>query len=244
MPQVNHKHRFFTRFFHWGNTLVLSVMVWSGLLIYWANDAYTLRIFGVELFHFFPESWFKALGLQFKLAQGMAWHFVFQWLFMAIGVAYIIYTFASGAWKELFPKNMRVFGEALQVVRHDLGMNVPLPTQGKYNAAQQLAYSGVMGMGILAGLSGWVMYKPERLGWLTAIFGGYDNARLVHFMVLIGLLLFFLVHIGQVIKAGWNNFQSMITGYEVKKTSDIQIATGAHKSEIEGESENELGLTA
>jgi thiosulfate reductase cytochrome b subunit len=47
--------------------------------------------------------------------------------------------------------------------------------------------------------------------------GGYETARLIHFALTIGYCLFFLIHIAQVIKAGWNNFRAMITGYEVVK---------------------------
>jgi len=41
---------------------------------------------------------------------------------------------------------------------------------------------------------------------------------LEHFILTIGYVLFFLVHIIQVIKAGWKNFKSMITGFEVIST--------------------------
>ena len=40
-------------------------------------------------------------------------------------------------------------------------------------------------------------------------------ARLLHFALTIGYVLFFIVHIAQVVKAGWNNFRSMITGFDV-----------------------------
>ena len=40
-------------------------------------------------------------------------------------------------------------------------------------------------------------------------------ARIEHFLLTIGYVLFFLIHILQVSRAGWNNLRSMITGYEV-----------------------------
>ncbi len=42
--------------------------------------------------------------------------------------------------------------------------------------------------------------------------GGYEWARIEHFTLTILFTLFFVVHIIQVILAGWNNFQSMVTG--------------------------------
>jgi thiosulfate reductase cytochrome b subunit len=47
--------------------------------------------------------------------------------------------------------------------------------------------------------------------------GGYEAARVEHFILTIGYVLFFLIHIIQVIKTGWNNFQAMISGLEVIK---------------------------
>jgi thiosulfate reductase cytochrome b subunit len=59
------------------------------------------------------------------------------------------------------------------------------------------------------------IYKPVQLGWLTTILGGYELARFEHFLLTIGYVLFFLIHIAQVIKTGWNNFRAMVTGFEV-----------------------------
>jgi thiosulfate reductase cytochrome b subunit len=50
--------------------------------------------------------------------------------------------------------------------------------------------------------------------------GGYEFARLIHFALTIGYLLFFIVHIVQVIRAGWRNFQSMISGYEAEPPAE------------------------
>ena len=58
------------------------------------------------------------------------------------------------------------------------------------------------------------IYKPAQLGWLAALFGGYTGARLIHFLLTIGYCAFFVVHLVQVVLAGWNNFRSMVIGYE------------------------------
>ena len=55
MKKIVHKHPLAIRWFHWVNFPVLTVMIWSGLLIYWANDIYKIKIGGKELIHFFPE---------------------------------------------------------------------------------------------------------------------------------------------------------------------------------------------
>ena len=85
----------------------------------------------------------------------------------------------------------------------------------KYNGAQQFAYTGVILMGFGSLVTGLAIYKPIQLAWLTNLLGGYEWARLEHFALTVGYVLFFIIHVGQVIKAGWNNFRAMVTGYEL-----------------------------
>jgi thiosulfate reductase cytochrome b subunit len=199
---------------HWLNVPVLTIMIWSGLLIYWANDVYAVRIGGITFFHFFPEWFYRVLGLHHGLAVGMAYHFTFMWVFAVNGCLYVLYTLVSGEWRELLP-NRHTPREAWDVVLHDLGLRKePLPPH-KFNGAQRLAYTGVILMGAGSLLTGLAIYKPTQLSWLTALLGGYQWARWDHFALTVGYVLFFIVHITQVIRAGWNNFRAMVTGYEL-----------------------------
>ncbi len=88
----------------------------------------------------------------------------------------------------------------------------------KYNAAQRIAYTATIFMGLGSILTGLAIYKPVQFSWITWLCGGYKAARLEHFILTIGYVLFFLVHIIQVVKTGWKNFKSMITGFEVVAT--------------------------
>jgi thiosulfate reductase cytochrome b subunit len=214
MRKIVKKHPLAIRWFHWINFPVLGIMVWSGLLIYWANDVYALKIGGKELIKFFPNSFYQALHIPFRLAEGMAYHFVFMWLFFVNGLLYVLYTALSGEWKYLLP-NRKSFKEAWLVVLHDLHLRKTLPPQTKYNAAQRIAYSAIIVMGLGSLISGLAIYKPIQFSWLAWFCGGYEMARVIHFILTIGYCLFFVVHIIQVILAGWKNFQSMITGFEV-----------------------------
>jgi thiosulfate reductase cytochrome b subunit len=128
----------------------------------------------------------------------------------------VLYTLISGEWHELLPRK-GTLKEAWRVVLHDLHISrKPLP-KVKFNGAQRIMYTGIIIMGIGSVLTGWAIYKPTQLHWLTWLCGGYTSARVIHFMLTIGYCLFFVVHIVQVIRAGWNNFQAMITGVEVVK---------------------------
>lgn len=216
MKQLVAKHSLAIRWFHWVNFPVLSLMIWSGLWIYWANDVYRLGWGDLTLLRFFPQSFYSAFHLDHKLAQGMAWHFVLMWAFFLNGLLYVGYTLVSGEWRYLLP-NRHSFREAWQVTLHDLGLCKEHPPVRKFNGAQQIAYTSVVLMGAGSVLSGLAIYKPTQFSWLTSLLGGYEFARLLHFALTIGYVLFFLVHIAQVVRAGWNNFQAMVAGFEIQE---------------------------
>jgi thiosulfate reductase cytochrome b subunit len=213
MKRIVEKHPLAIRWFHWVNFPVLSLMIWSGLLIYWAYPAYKLQIGGWTLIQFFPKPFFKALGVPFRLAEGMSWHFTLMWLFTLNGVLYVLYTAVSGEWRHLLP-NRHSFREAWQVALHDLGLRKQQPPPQKFNGAQRIAYTAVILMGLGSLLTGIAIYKPIQFSWLAWLLGGYRTARLLHFALTIGYVLFFVVHIAQVIRAGWNNFRAMVAGFE------------------------------
>jgi thiosulfate reductase cytochrome b subunit len=218
--KIINKHPLAIRWFHWLNFPILAVMIWSGLLIYWANDVYRLGWGDKTILKFFPKSFYEALNIPYRLAEGMSLHFVFMWLFALNGFLYVLYLFFSKEWKLVFP-NRRSFKESWQVILHDLHIRKMAPPQKKYNAAQRIAYTVVIIMGFLMLLTGFAIYKPAQLYWLCALLGGYEWARAEHFIITILFVLFFLVHVVQVIIAGWNNFRGMLTGFEVVKESEI-----------------------
>lgn len=226
MKRLRHKHPLAIRWFHWLNFPLLALMMWSGLLIYWANDPYGIRIGDQSLFHFFPDAFYKALGMPYRLAEGMAWHFAIAWLFTINGVLYVAYTLVSGQWRYLVP-NRRSFREALLVTLHDLHLRKSAPPTGKYNGAQQIAYTLVVLMGAGSVFTGLAIYKPVQLHWLSAVLGGYEMARAEHFWLTLLFVAFFIVHVAQVIRAGWNNFRGIISGYEVV-ASEVTDVPAAH----------------
>jgi thiosulfate reductase cytochrome b subunit len=271
MKVLEKKHPLAIRWFHWINFPVLAIMIWSGIMIYWAVDNnyttvngkvvatkdapdgyYQIRVGNWTPVRFFPpwvytspiKFWanpdYEALtqdekaaqqklkpddsgyiapklplyDLSARLATGMAWHFMFAWLFAINGIAYVLYTAISGEWRYLLP-NRNTFKEAWQVILHDMFLSKKHPPRRKFNGAQQLAYTGVIVMGAGSLLTGLAIFRPIQFAWITALCGGYGTARLIHFVLTVGFVLFFMLHIVQVIRAGWNNFRAMVTGYEV-----------------------------
>ena len=214
MRTLAKKHPLAIRWFHWMNFPILVVMIWSGLLIYWANAVYRIGVGGYTLFNFFPDRLFEALAIPYRLAEGMSLHFFFMWFFAINGLLYVAYTLLSGEWRYLAP-DRHSFKEALQVALHDLRLSkVQLPPR-KFNGAQQIAYTTVILMGAGSLATGVAIYKPVQFAWLTALLGGYEWARWEHFWLAVGYVLFFVIHVVQVAGAGWNNFRAMVTGYEI-----------------------------
>ena len=215
MKRLVRKHPLAVRWFHWLNLPLLTVMIWSGLYIYWAYPVYRLGVgdFTLLEMNLSRDTW-RAIGFNNNLADGMALHFVFGWLFAINGLLYVAYTAISGEWRELVPRR-GTLREAWHVLLHDLHLRKdPLPP-GKFNGAQRLAYTGIVVAGFGSLVTGLAIYKPVQLGWLTALLGGYAMARFLHFWLTVGYVLFFVVHIAQVVRAGWNNFRAMVIGWEV-----------------------------
>ncbi len=226
VPVARLTHPRAIRWLHWINFPLLAVMIWSGLRIYWAEDVYAFGIGSWQWFAFFPDALYERLDLNRHLARGMAFHFSFGWLFVINGVVYAIYLAASGEWRHVLP-DRRTVPEAKDVVLHDLHVRSERPPQGRYNAAQRIAYTAVLAMAAIIVVSGFAIYKPTQLHPLPLLFGGYQGARLVHFTMTIGLLAFFALHLLQVMRAGWDNFRSMVTGYRIEHPDEPDRAAAA-----------------
>jgi thiosulfate reductase cytochrome b subunit len=223
MITVEYKHSLATRWMHWLNFPLPFLMIYSGILIYWADSqheglhahqVYRIGIGDWTLFRLFPRWFYNSLHLKFQLAQGLAYHFFFMWFFTLNGVAYVLFTVLSGEWRNLIPTRHSL-ARAIQVVLHDLGLIKRPPPPQKFNDAQRIAYTGVVLMGMGSVLTGLAIYKPTQLHILTTLLGGYEMARWFHFWLTLSYVVFFLVHVAQVTRAGWNNFRAMMIGYQV-----------------------------
>lgn len=164
------------RLTHWLNVVAMVVMIGSGWQIYNASP----------LFNFtFPYTIGQWLGA------AIAWHLAAMWLLAFNGLVYLIWSFASGHYRKLFPIRPR---EVLKDLRSAFTFNLKHEA-GVYNAVQKLSYVGVLLAGIIAVLSGLAIWKPVQLWFLCNLFGGYFVARYVHFFAMTAICLFILVHL-------------------------------------------------
>ena len=236
---LEQKHPLAIRWMHWINFPVLFTMIWSGLYIYW-NDSdnayqhphavYRVGLGGWTLFRFFP-AWFYTnqwWDVRYKVTTGLGYHFFFMWLFAINGVLYVLYLLWSKEWKFMVPQRGSV-KDAVLVTLKDLHLRKELPPQTKYNGAQRIAYTAVIVMGLGSLVTGLAIYKPTQAHWLTTLLGGYEMARWLHFLLTLGFCGFFLVHVGQVVLAGWNNFRAMVSGYELLRADEPSLEAERRK---------------
>jgi thiosulfate reductase cytochrome b subunit len=94
----------------------------------------------------------------------------------------------------------------------------------RYNVLQRLAYLvvlyGLLPLMLLTGLTMSPGMDAAFPGLLFA-FGGRQTARTLHFLSASGIVIFFLIHIFEVIISGFaNEMRSILTGYFTLKVSD------------------------
>jgi thiosulfate reductase cytochrome b subunit len=229
--RLERKHPLAIRWMHWVNFPVLFTMIWSGVLIYW-NDSdnayrhphaiYRVGIGKFTLFRLFPDWVYRNMNVPYHVTEGLGYHFFFMWIFALNGIVYVLFLALSGEWRFLVPER-RSLRDAIQVTLVDLHLRKGLPEQTKYNGAQRIAYTSVILMGAGMLVTGLAIYKPTQLHWLTSLLGGYEMARWLHFWITMSFLAFFMVHVGQVVLAGWNNFRAMVSGREIQSTDDPSI---------------------
>jgi len=210
-----YEHPWFVRLCHWTNAIALSVLVASGLLIFSAFPSFGPKIPQRDLIGGVP----LLLTLGGWLGGALQWHFTFMWLFAAGGLVYVAAQCASGHVRRvLFSR--RDIPAVWPMVRHYFLFGPKPAVTGQYNALQKLAYTSAVLLGALQLSTGLVLYKPSQFSALGVVFGGYHRARLVHFLGMCGLLAFVPGHLIMVALHGWDNFQSMLTGWKMSPAYD------------------------
>lgn len=139
-----------------------------------------------------PPSWLRFGGW---LAGARHWHFAIAWFLVINGLIYLAYEIATGEWRRRVFLPRRDASNAFRMFAYYLRLRRTPPPEDFYNGLQRLAYTSAIVFAIVIVLSGLAIYKPVQLSWLTALFGGYDAARVVHFACLVLLTLFALNHI-------------------------------------------------
>ncbi|HEX7127110.1 MAG TPA: cytochrome b/b6 domain-containing protein [Thermodesulfobacteriota bacterium] len=183
------------RLTHWLVVPLLAVMAGSGLQVLVAYPDLGPRGEPYAWYPFpgtAPPGWAR-IGQW--LAGGRHWHFAFAWFLILNGVFYVGYLAGSGEWRRRLFRPRRDARNAAATLAYYLRLRKAPPDQGLYNGLQRLAYTGALALGGLEVLTGLAIYKPVQLGWLAALFGGYDAARAIHLIGLALLVLFVIGHV-------------------------------------------------
>jgi thiosulfate reductase cytochrome b subunit len=177
-------HPLAVRITHWINVLAILIMVTSGWRIYNASPFFPFRI---------PSE----LTLGGWLAGALQWHFAALWLLVLNGIIYVTYGIVSGHFRrKLLPITPRAI---FQDVREALRGRLAHEDLSVYNAAQRTAYLAIILCALVLVLSGLAIWKPVQMQELAALFGGYEGARVVHFLAMALLVFIVLVHVLMVI---------------------------------------------
>ena len=169
------------RALHWTNAFAMVLMIMSGWQIYNASP----------LFEGFTFS--KSIPLGGWLGGALLWHFAAMWILMVNGLIYLALGFATGRFRrKLLPITP---GGVIADTKAALTGKLSHDDLTKYNYVQKLLYAGIIAVGVLIVLSGLAIWKPVQLQYLTALFGGFDTARYVHFFCMAAIVAFMVVHI-------------------------------------------------
>jgi thiosulfate reductase cytochrome b subunit len=196
MPANATIHPGWVRVCHWVNALAILVMVGSGWQIYNASP-----LFGFT----FPGS----ITLGGWLAGALLWHFAAMWVLVVNGIVYVTLGILTGRFRrKLLPIRP---SEVVADVKAALTFKLAHDDLSHYNAVQKLLYSGVILAGVVIVLSGLSIWKPVQFQELTALFGGYDTARYVHFFAMAAIVGFLIVHVALALIVP-RSLRAMITG--------------------------------
>jgi thiosulfate reductase cytochrome b subunit len=203
-----YQHPLAIRLTHWTAAVAIVVLIMSGLQIFMAFPSFGPKIPQRDLLHV-PEVY----RLGGWLAGGIMWHFTFMWLFTAAGGVYLVAQVVSGRWRLVLFRPRDLPG-VWPMVRHYARLGPKPEPYEPYNPLQKLAYTATIGLGAVSLLSGLAIFNPVQFAPLTALLGGYQGARLVHFLAMCGFVAFIPGHLLMVAIHGWRNFVAMLVGWK------------------------------
>jgi len=190
-------HPGWVRMTHWINAIAILVMIGSGWQIYDASPLFNGLRFA------------KSIALGQWLGGGLLWHFAAMWVLVINGIVYVTLGLATGRFRrKLLPLAPR---QILADAKAALTFKLSHDDISHYNAVQKLLYAGVILDGIVIVLSGLAIWKPVQFQELTALFGGYDFARYVHFVCMAVFVGFLVVHVALALLVP-KSLRAMITG--------------------------------
>ncbi|MEA2742288.1 MAG: hypothetical protein QOG25_659 [Acetobacteraceae bacterium] len=188
-------HPVATRITHWLMALAILILIGSGWRIYNASPIFNFT---------FPENFTLGGDVEAALvlhndpgvASAIAWHFAAMWLLALSYFGFMLWNIVSGHFRRDFlPVGpVSFWHDFYAAARFRLDHRL-----GEYNAVQRVAYWGVLGAVAMMLLSGVAIWKPVQTYPLETLFGGFQGARIVHFLFMAAITLFIVIHVTLVI---------------------------------------------
>jgi thiosulfate reductase cytochrome b subunit len=192
--QGEQHHPWPLRLAHWTMALSILIMIGSGWRIYNASPIFPFR-FPVWATLGGDVEASLALHGDPGVATAIAWHLAGLWLLLLAFLLFLGWGLFSGHFRRDFlPVSPTAFvRDFIAAARFRLAHNL-----GEYNAVQRVFYWGVIALVLLMLVSGLAVWKPVQTTPLVWLFGGFQGARLVHFIGMAGIVAFLVVHLALV----------------------------------------------
>jgi thiosulfate reductase cytochrome b subunit len=166
---------------HSTNAVAMLIMITSGWGIY--NDDVIIR--GLHFSQY--------LRLGDWAAWSLNWHFAGMWLLTINGLVYLAYGVITGRLRErLLPIRL---SDVVDTVRDTLHLKIAHEDLTTYNAVQKLLYIIVILAGIAQVVTGLAIWKPVQFSGLVSLLGGFQSARILHFLGMAVIFGFLVVHV-------------------------------------------------
>ena len=195
-PSTVHSHN--VRICHWINLVACVYLLWSGVHVfldfpelYWGHTGYRGYPAAFRLADW-GLSWEQAGALGDR-RWGRNYHFTFAWVFLINGLVYVLWNLYSTHFRTRMLASHSSYG-TLQRASYLVLIFVFVPLMILTGIAQSPGFTAAM---------------PALLD----LFGGRQTARTLHTIGTVVLVLFVLVHVVEVARAGFFvKVRSMITG--------------------------------
>lgn len=233
---------------HWVNVFFIGLLLRSGIQIlssyprlYWGNDSTPGREWIKFTHKAIPTNrhwitleqetnapaWLAQPGGK-HLGLGRHWHFASVMFWVLNGVIYVALLFVTGEWQRLIPTSWSIFPGAWHSFLTYATFHLP-PASAfhPYDPLQQLTYAAVvflLGPFLIATGAAQSPAVAARFPWYERLFGGRQTARSLHFLGLLAVLAFTLVHTALVIITGFSkNMGKIVLGEE---NHNLGVAVG------------------
>lgn len=213
------------RVFHWANSLCITVLIISGLII--ANPpAIMSRAEATEIY------WFGTLR---------AVHFVSAYIFVAIMIMRIYWAFKGNRfanWRNFIPLTPRAWRNIKHVLKVDVLLFNPKVHKLSdvsigHNYLAAFSYLIMFLLALVQVFTGFGLYAPtsgfwfaELFAWVPAFIGDEITVRLIHHIATWLFILFIVIHVYLVLFHDWlegrGESSAMISGYKFVRKERLE----------------------